>query len=348
MTAALLGIGWDAALTGLSKAAGARGVALIRNRQRRLVGAVVSPGIAEPIAQFLAGQAPPSSRQTRVSHHHQAGFRTDFDDYTQEQLDRDPFYQDFLRPIGAFWHANARLGYEPGEEVAVSFKRDLVHGPYERGDTVLLDGILPDLKAAARVAHRILDAEVRGMLKVLHRRGDPVFEIDTWGQVIRAHDFEPGKGQPVRLAGRTLTTAGRVEQDSLNRALATVLAAPRRPAIASLSGLRGERWFLQFVPVTGQARDVFLSAAAVGILIGRRPTRMARALDAALIQQLFDLTEREVDVVLLLCRGQSAVEIATTLGVQIGTSRFHLKRVFEKTGTGRQAELVGLLGRLAL
>ena len=44
----------------------------------------------------------------------------------------------------------------------------------------------------------------------------------------------------------------------------------------------------------------------------------------------------------------SPQEIAEAAGVSIGTVRSHMKALFSKTGTHRQAELVALLTRLAM
>jgi DNA-binding CsgD family transcriptional regulator len=60
----------------------------------------------------------------------------------------------------------------------------------------------------------------------------------------------------------------------------------------------------------------------------------------------FDLTDREAAVAVLIAEGLSLEEVARHLRIQRGTVRNHLKGVFEKTGTHRQAELVALLARL--
>jgi DNA-binding CsgD family transcriptional regulator len=44
--------------------------------------------------------------------------------------------------------------------------------------------------------------------------------------------------------------------------------------------------------------------------------------------------------------GATIADVARRLGMQIGTVRVHLRSIFAKTGTNRQAELVALLGRL--
>jgi DNA-binding CsgD family transcriptional regulator len=63
----------------------------------------------------------------------------------------------------------------------------------------------------------------------------------------------------------------------------------------------------------------------------------------ALARQLYGLSEREAEVAHAVVTGRTLHEIARSLGVDKETVRSHLKRVFEKTHTSRQAELARLL-----
>ena len=68
--------------------------------------------------------------------------------------------------------------------------------------------------------------------------------------------------------------------------------------------------------------------------------------DHQVLRDAFSLTDREADVALMLGNGLSPAEIAAALHIQLETARDHLKSIFEKTETNRQAELAALLGRL--
>jgi DNA-binding CsgD family transcriptional regulator len=59
--------------------------------------------------------------------------------------------------------------------------------------------------------------------------------------------------------------------------------------------------------------------------------------------KLYQLTGGELRVLLTLAKGVSAKEAADLLGVSEPTVRTHLQRLFSKTGTSRQAELLQLL-----
>jgi DNA-binding CsgD family transcriptional regulator len=69
---------------------------------------------------------------------------------------------------------------------------------------------------------------------------------------------------------------------------------------------------------------------------------------ASVVRDAFGLTGREAEVASLLAEGASLATISRRLRVEPATARTHLKRIFEKTRTGRQTELVALLSRLRL
>jgi DNA-binding CsgD family transcriptional regulator len=66
-------------------------------------------------------------------------------------------------------------------------------------------------------------------------------------------------------------------------------------------------------------------------------------LPPAELRGLYNLTPAEAEVALLVLRGHGLQLVADELRVSLSTVRVHLQRVFEKTGTHRQAELVRLL-----
>jgi DNA-binding CsgD family transcriptional regulator len=61
------------------------------------------------------------------------------------------------------------------------------------------------------------------------------------------------------------------------------------------------------------------------------------------LRSLFGLTPAESALAALLAQGRSLAEAAAQLGIARETARSRLKRIFEKTGTHRQTDLVRLL-----
>ncbi|MGW9181688.1 helix-turn-helix transcriptional regulator, partial [Agromyces sp. NPDC055658] len=63
----------------------------------------------------------------------------------------------------------------------------------------------------------------------------------------------------------------------------------------------------------------------------------------ALLQRLYHLTRTEADIALRVAHGSDPKHIAEDLSISITTVRTHLHRIFDKTDTHRQVELVRLL-----
>ena len=67
----------------------------------------------------------------------------------------------------------------------------------------------------------------------------------------------------------------------------------------------------------------------------------------SLLKQRLNFTEAEIRVALALFEGQSPAAIAEAGGLSVGTVRQQVKSLLRKSGTGRQAELVAVMRRLA-
>jgi DNA-binding CsgD family transcriptional regulator len=347
-TAALLGRGWEEALHRFAYASGAHGAVLMRNRPDRVLAFMFSEDVAETVSAYAAGRAPPNSRYRRVRLGPRLGFRVDHDDYRQDQLDRDPYYQEFLRPAGFFWHANAALTFGRDEYVELSLKRRVEAGPYQREDALTLDAVLPQLRAAARLATRALDSDATAVSTLLRDRGDPLYQLDAMGRVLSTETLKvfDRAEHPISVIGRKLRARDGSIQPALDHAVAMAVARPGAVGLSPLTAGSKCRHFIQVVPVPGLARDIFLSAAATAVLIDVRSPLPYRRLAASTIGHALALTDREADVACLLAEGLSPAAIAERLRMQPATARVHLRSIFEKTGTKRQAELVAFLGYL--
>jgi DNA-binding CsgD family transcriptional regulator len=71
-----------------------------------------------------------------------------------------------------------------------------------------------------------------------------------------------------------------------------------------------------------------------------KPWKESRMPQTAFLKNRFGLTPAEARLVLRLMAGDSLRAAAKALGIQYETVRTHLKSIFQKTGTCRQAELV--------
>jgi DNA-binding CsgD family transcriptional regulator len=142
-------------------------------------------------------------------------------------------------------------------------------------------------------------------------------------------------GLAVEVGGRRLKMRDLVSQ-------ATAADRPEGQRAVPISVMRhsGKRPLTLFV--TGvDARDELVDGAVAVLYVGD-PDRTV-SFDYTRIGKLYGLSKAESRVAALLASGYRLEQAAETLGVAYETVRKHLKQIFSKTGTYRQAELVRML-----
>jgi DNA-binding CsgD family transcriptional regulator len=103
----------------------------------------------------------------------------------------------------------------------------------------------------------------------------------------------------------------------------------------------GERYVMHVLPLTSAARTgIGMAYKAVAALFVRKVALGTPS--GELLARNFELTPAEVRVLLSIVEIGGVPETAATLGVAETTVKTHLHRVFAKTGTRRQADLVKL------
>jgi DNA-binding CsgD family transcriptional regulator len=95
-----------------------------------------------------------------------------------------------------------------------------------------------------------------------------------------------------------------------------------------------------------EARPGIMQSASAAIFVAPATSPARLPTDALVL--LYDLTPAETRVFELICEGRTQAEIAAFLGVAPSTVKIHLLRVFEKTGCGRQLDLVKLADSFTL
>jgi DNA-binding CsgD family transcriptional regulator/PAS domain-containing protein len=135
------------------------------------------------------------------------------------------------------------------------------------------------------------------------------------------------------MAGALLTTIAAASNADVTlgaRGIGLPISAPgETPAVAYV------------LPLTaGTARAVFRPARAAVFV---STTISTTPIPLAVLMTLFDLTPAEARVLLAVGRGAGAAAAARALGIGENTLKTHLNRIYAKTGTSRQPDLVKLI-----
>jgi DNA-binding CsgD family transcriptional regulator len=124
-------------------------------------------------------------------------------------------------------------------------------------------------------------------------------------------------------------------------------AVGARGVAVPLVGRDGERYVAHVLPLTSSARrGAGVSYAAAAALFVQKATLATRS-PPEVIAKTYRLTPMELRVLLAIVEVGGAPQVAETLGIGEGTVKTHLKRLYEKTGARRQADLVKLFAGYA-
>jgi DNA-binding CsgD family transcriptional regulator len=271
---------------------------------------------------------------------------------SSDVLKASSFHRNWLRPTGLHHHMFAVMDRQGNAMTFLALARR--EGKSDFGDDAKreLQAFLPTLarSLAAGAGIRQVRAVERAVLQVIDALPLGVAVLDRNGCVIEANPFarrliEIGEGLTVVDGGlgtevgsrrvRLRDLIGRSEERG-NRAIGEDLAllpvqrpSSQRPLTLMLAPLEAD-------PVPGNGR---VPAALLFIGDPERPAQF----DQTRIARLYGLSRAESRVAALLASGYRLEQVAEALDIAYETVRKHLKQIFGKTGTYRQAELVRMI-----
>lgn len=267
--------------------------------------------------------------------------------FSDEEYERTEHYQVFFQPQDRFYAMGTVLSSGPGFNNYIGLHRSRTHGHFSRSDAAFMDAFTPHLQQALSLQNQLLQVQqtVRYLERALGSLATGVWLLNeslgiewmnTVGYDVVQHNHQ-GFGQTsdrrlyVGTSGGPVTRslqqflAGETDRDSLWLTLPESEAALLVFATDS-AGLN------QAIGKTG-----FGQRQAVVILLDSQRPIIADHQTLALQYQLSVAESRLAQMLLLGC---DLSESADRLCISPHTARTHLKSIFEKTGSHRQAELI--------
>lgn len=343
---AVLPESWPDVLHTIAKLVDGIGTILFATDTRQISRFVASPDIRPHMEAWAAeGWAAKTQRPARMMAKNHAGWVSDLDVYTLEELETQPDYVGFFRPRGMGWGAGTFVPMPTGDIAVYSLECRYERGPLRADELARLDELRPHLARAALLSVRLQLERARSAVAALDLVGLPAALLRGDGRVTAANPLLEAWGDQVKFAAfGALTLSNATAQALLSASLSgnaaddTVRSIPL-PAI----GESGPA-ILHVIPIRRAAHDIFTSADAMIVIT---PVAPASTPQPGLLRGLFDLTPAEARLAAALTGGGTVEALSASLGVSAATLRTQLRSIFDKTGTSRQAELVGLLASVA-
>jgi DNA-binding CsgD family transcriptional regulator len=274
------------------------------------------------------------------------GFVTDLDLFTREEMDKDPFYTELLRPLGLGWGAGTLIPVSTGDTLVFTVEGD--SGPVKRQAMKMLNSLRPHLARAGLLSARLRLAHAQTTAEVLRSVGLPAAVLQNNGVVLAANDLLEQLGAIVFRAQDRIALSNPSADALLLQAMSRLGTAASNCAVCSIPVPATDEqpaMIIHLMPAKGAAQDVLWGGLAV--LLVTKVTAPG-AVPADLLHGLFDLTPSEARVAALIGAGLAPCAVAAKLDITEQTVRTALKQVFTKVGVSRQSELVALLTNLAL
>lgn len=184
-----------------------------------------------------------------------------------------------------------------------------------------------------------------------HLTGRATIMINRAGQVIAVSpEAEHYVNCELRIVGRRLVIADPVLNARLSALIDACVSHHRQacsplppPITFALSG--GQALTVDACPIP-RLYPIELTAPAAVVLIREADLNPGRL--EQLLRGMYGLTICESRLAVALAENATLAAIAAKVGISIATARAHLKAIFLKTETHRQAELISLIAKLRL
>jgi DNA-binding CsgD family transcriptional regulator len=339
---------WNAAMDVVAQYAGATGAALLQIRGRG-PGTPHSASLGEGFDEYFRNEWHLRDlRERGIPHLRAKGIAVDQDYITPDELNTSDYYNGFLRKYKANWSACIGFSNDDDEWCLVIERGDKA-GFFDSREQTDLVRFGPCLNRAAQLSRQLAYANATGMLDAFEALGCASFLLNHAGQVTRHNArAELLLGDGLSLSRGRLRCERSADSVALGHLTAVmgrstaVLPVTAPPVVAHRLSKRP--LVIRGIPLAGLAAAIFSPAASI-LLVSDTDTRpQPTAIETT--QSMFGLTVMESMVLSFLERDIPLPAAAEAIGMSHETARSHMKRIFSKTGTSRQADLLTLLGRI--
>jgi len=269
-----------------------------------------------------------------------------------EDFEETRFYQEWRRPQDLVDFVAAALDKTATGTALFGVFRQKRHGFADDDVRWRMRQIVPHIRRAILIGkvieHKI--AEAATFADALDGLSAGMFLVDAEGRIIHSN----ASGQALLEDGAALCGANgrfRPTDAAAARALKEIVAAASggdeamgiKGIAVPLTGRDGERYAAHVLPLTSGARRSARASYSAAAAVFVRKAAIEAPSPPEVIAKHYQLTPTELRVLLAIVEIGGVRETADALGIRESTVKTHLHRVFGKTGSNRQADLIKLV-----
>lgn len=259
------------------------------------------------------------------------------------------FYNEWARPQGLEDATNILLGKSADGISRLSVMKG--GGLVDRRMYQVMSHLTPHIQRAMQVRQKLQRQNALDMVsaRTLDALRTAVLLLDADGYITHANASARDvldEADVLRSVRGRLATSDLVADRVLRQALADTTFGDRAMTSASMSlhltARDGSHYVGHLLPLTTGRRQVFAASYEASAVLFVSKAALETVVAPDLIQKLFKLTPTELRVFLSIVEIGGVPDVARSMGVAETTIKTHLARIFMKTGTKRQADLVRL------
>lgn len=263
------------------------------------------------------------------------------------------YFRDFVEPQGIVDAVTIGLARDQTTVANIAGGRHSSEGPFEQDELRGLRMLAPHLRRAVTIANLFdgIQSDKQMLSAALETSRAGIILVDDAMNIIHANANAQAMlsaGDPIQDSNGRLALREEFSHD----ALAVAVRKSRHEHIGTRgSGTPtrrrdGSPLLVHVLSLTGGSiRPGIVSRACAAVFVTKAPEPLKLPTEA--LGLLLDLTPAEVRVMEMAADCLSMSDIALRLGIASSTVKTHLLRVYEKTGTHKQADLARLARNLA-
>lgn len=269
--------------------------------------------------------------------------------YSDRELKTSATYNEALPRAGAQNSLNVRLDGPDNTHIVWMLTDPTESSGWRSSHLKVIERLIPHIRQFVRVRQALVNAEALGASSgaLLENTQVGVIQLNRGGKIVAANDRALdilSRGDGIVDRGGFLSAQAPTDNTRLKRLLALALPAGGAQATGgSMTVGRSShlpRLALHVNPVTVQQMDLSSRRVAALVLVVD-PLRQPR-IDPDLVAETLGLTLAESRVATALAEGSNVRDIAAATRRKESTVRWFVKKIYEKQGISRQADLVRL------